>query len=288
MGTKPSADRLYLRNAIYFAILHVAPFCAIFTGVPARVWLAAFVLYWVRIWFVTAGYHCYFSHRSFKTSRVFQFLLALGAQTSAQGSALQWATAHRWHHAYSDRDDDLHSPIRRSFWYSHIGWLFSTRYLEPSTPRSGPFIKYPELMWLHRHPHVAPIGLMVFTLVMWGLPGLFIAYGLSTVLVYHATFCVNSVTHRFGTRPFDTPDGSRNNWFVAIIMLGGGWHNNHHRDPRSARQGVRWWEFDPTYYALVVLGWFGIVRDIREPRQLPEAVTVSAERRTQARSRRSY
>jgi stearoyl-CoA desaturase (Delta-9 desaturase) len=279
VATPPATDRLYLRNVVYFALLHVAPLGAIATGVTARVVIAAVISYWVRIWFVTAGYHCYFAHRSYKTSRLFQLALAIGAQASAQGGALRWATAHRYHHAYSDRDADLHSPHVRSFWYAHIGWLFRTRYLAPSTPRSGPFLRYPELVWLDRHTNLVPLTLALLTWLTMGWSGLFIAYGLSTLCVYHATFCVNSLTHRFGSRPYPTTDQSRNNWFVAIIMLGGGWHNNHHRYPRSARQGLRWWEIDVTYYSLVALSWLGVVRDI---------VTAPAAPRSPARSHRSY
>ncbi len=262
-----AGDRLFLRNVIWFGSIHLLPLGALVTGAPASVWVAAVVLYWVRIWFVTAGYHCYFAHRSFKTSRAFQFVLALGAATSGQGSALRWAAAHRYHHAYSDRDLDLHSPVKRSFWYAHMGWLFSTRYLAPSEPRSGPFVRYPELVWLERHSNVPTFTLMGATLLLWGLPGFFIAFGLSTILVYHATFTVNSLAHVFGSRPYPTTDDSRNNWFVAVIMLGGGWHNNHHRYPQSARQGIKWWEWDPTYYALVALSWVGIVWDISVPKE---------------------
>jgi stearoyl-CoA desaturase (delta-9 desaturase) len=268
-------DRLFLRNVIWFGSMHLLPLGALFTGAPASVWSAAAILYWVRIWFVTAGYHCYFSHRSFKTGRAFQFVLALGAATSGQGSALRWAAAHRYHHAYSDRDLDLHSPVKRSFWYAHMGWLFNTRYLAPSEPRSGPFVRYPELVWLDRHSNVPTFTLMGATLLLWGLPGLFIAFGLSTILVYHATFTVNSLAHVFGSRRYPTTDDSRNNWFVALIMLGGGWHNNHHRYPQSARQGIKWWEWDPTYYALVALSWVGIVWDIRVQKE-PALVRATA------------
>ncbi len=271
-------DRLFLRNVVYFGALHLLPFGALWTGADLRVWIAAACSYWIRIWFVTAGYHCYFAHRSFKTGRVFQFILAFGAQASGQGSALRWATAHRYHHAHSDEPTDLHSPNDRSFWYAHMGWLFSTRYLAPSEPRPAPHERYPELMWLDRHPNVAPLSLMALTFVFLGWPGLFIAYGLSTVLVYHATFTVNSLAHRFGTRSYDTPDGSRNNWFVAVIMLGGGWHNNHHRHPQSARQGIRWWEIDPTYYVLVALGWIGIVSAIRVPPEQAHARAIRGAR----------
>jgi stearoyl-CoA desaturase (delta-9 desaturase) len=260
-------DRLFVRNVIYFACLHLAPLGALFTGASAGVWIGAVVCYWARIWFVTAGYHCYFSHRSYKTSRWFQFLLAFGAATSGQGSALRWATAHRYHHAHSDREEDLHSPVQRGFWYAHMGWLFRTRYLAPSEPRSGPFMKYPELVWLDRHPNVPTLAFTLFTYLAWGLPGVFLVAGLSSIAVYHATFTVNSLSHIFGSRPYKTADDSRNNALVAFLMLGGGWHNNHHRYPQSARQGIRWWEIDPTYYALVALSWVRVVWDIRTPRE---------------------
>lgn len=257
------SGRLYVRNAIYFSVIHLLPFGGIFTGASAHVYAACATLYLTRIWFITAGYHCYFSHRAFKTSRIFQFVLAFGAQMSGQGSVLRWAAAHRYHHANSDRPSDLHSPPAHGFWYAHLGWLFNTRYVAPSTPTAAALqTQAPELVWLDRYSYVPMGALAALTLVVWGLPGLFVAFGVSTVLTFHATFCVNSLAHRFGSRRFGTPDQSRNNWFVALVMLGGGWHNNHHRYPRSARQGMRWWEFDVTYYGLVVLSWLGIVWDI--------------------------
>jgi len=272
----PATERRYWRNIIYFGVLHLLPFGALVTGVRARELIAATALYWIRIWFVTAGYHCYFSHRTFQTSRAFQLILAVGAQASGQGSALRWATAHRHHHANSDHADDLHSPHARGLWYAHMGWLLRTRYLAPSEPRSGPFLRYPELVWLDRHPYVPPVALALLSVLLFGAPGLFIVYGLSTVLVYHATFTVNSLAHRFGTRPYETPDQSRNNWFVAIIMLGGGWHNNHHRFPRSARQGLRWWEIDVTYYVLLLLERLRIVRALRTARAQGSARAANA------------
>jgi len=257
-------DRLYLFKVFYFAALHLLPLGALWSGAGTSVWVAAAVLYLVRIWFITAGYHCYFSHRAFKTSRVFQFVLALGAQTSGQGSVLSWGAVHRYHHAHSDQPEDLHSPNQRSFWYAHIGWLLRTRYLEVAQRRGHARVA-PELVWLDRFPNLPWMVLAVVTWLVWGWPGLFIGYGLSTVATYHATFCVNSLTHRFGSRAYPTPDLSRNNWFVALIMLGGGWHNNHHHCPRAARQGHRWWQIDITYYLLVVLSWLRVVRDIHQP-----------------------
>jgi stearoyl-CoA desaturase (delta-9 desaturase) len=279
------SEPLYLRNIIYFSCLHVLPFGALVTGADAGVFVAALALYLIRVWFVTAGYHCYFSHRAFEAGRVFQLVLAIGAQASGQGSALRWAAAHRYHHANADLPTDLHSPNEHSLWYAHMGWLFRTRYLDRAQPRANGFLQFPELVWLDRHPHVPPLTLAAVMLLVFGWPGLFIGYALSTVLVYHATFAVNSLAHRFGTRPYATPDHSRNNWFVALIMLGGGWHNNHHRHPRSARHGLRWWELDVPYQVLVVLGWLGIVSAIRVAPRGSE-VTAAAASRTWGRSHR--
>jgi stearoyl-CoA desaturase (delta-9 desaturase) len=153
-----SNDRWYPRNIAYFAALHLLPLGALVTGAGARVVVAAAALYLVRVWFVAAGYHCYFSHRAFKTSRAFQLVLAIGAQTSAQGSALRWASAHREHHAHADEASDLHSPRQRGLWYAHIGWLLRTGYLERSRPR-GALLRYPELLWLDRYQYVPPLAL---------------------------------------------------------------------------------------------------------------------------------
>jgi stearoyl-CoA desaturase (delta-9 desaturase) len=277
----------YVRNIVYFSCLHALPLGALATGAGPAVFAAAAVLYVVRIWFVTAGYHCYFAHRAFETGRVFQALLAFGAQTSGQGSALRWAAAHRHHHAHADQPGDLHSPEARGLWHAHLGWLLETDYLARAEPQPGPFLEVRELAWLDRHPHVPPLALAAAMLLGFGWPGLCIGYGLSTVLVYHATFTVNSLAHRFGTRRFDTPDRSRNNWFVALIMLGGGWHNNHHRHPRSARHGLRWWELDVTYLVLVVLAWCRIVWHVRVARE-PPPLSAASGPRTAARSPRPY
>ena len=256
---------MYKLNAYYFALVHATPLGVLLWPGPIgrEIWIAAIALYWIRIWFVTAGYHCYFSHRSYKTSRWVQLVLAIGAQASGQGSALRWAAAHRYHHAHSDDDTDIHSP-RHGLWHAHFGWLLKRDYLAKSQPR-GRMLEYPELRWLDRHFNVPAWGLGLVCLLIWGVPGLCLVYGLSTIAVYHATFTVNSLAHVWGSRPYDTPDGSRNNWFVALIMLGGGWHNNHHRFPQSCRQGIKWWEWDPTYYSLKALSWLGLVWDLRVP-----------------------
>lgn len=261
----PLTEDVHLLNVFYFSVIHLLPLGAIFSGVTRASVVACLVLYFVRIFFITAGYHCYFSHRAFQAGRIVQLILALGAQSSGQGSALKWAATHRHHHANADSPVDLHSPDQRGFWYSHMGWLFSRRYERVISSRPRDLTKFPELVWLDRYYYLPVIVLAALTGALLGWPGLFVSFGLSTVLTFHATFCVNSLCHMFGTRRFDVSDDSRNNWFVALIMLGGGWHNNHHRHPRSARQGILWWEIDITYYVLRALACFHVVRNICEP-----------------------
>ena len=255
----------YWRNIIYYALFHLLPFGALFSGVTWSSVVCCGALYFSRIFFITAGYHCLFAHRSYKTSRVFQFIMAFGAQASGQGSVIKWAAAHRYHHANADRESDVHSPVRRGFFYSHIGWLLDRRYTRLVDFHVPYLDDFPELRWLDRYFFVPTLLVAIAVTVFFGWPGLFIGYGLSTVLTFHATFTVNSLTHMFGSRRYDTVDGSRNNWFVAVIMLGGGWHNNHHRYPRSARQGFHWWEIDITYYLLRVLQVVRLVWDICSP-----------------------
>ncbi|MBV9929077.1 MAG: fatty acid desaturase [Acidobacteria bacterium] len=263
--SRPRAEDVHLLNVFYFSLIHLLPLGAFFSCVTRASVAACLVLYLVRIFFITAGYHCYFSHRAFRAGRIVQLVLALGAQSSGQGSALKWAATHRHHHAHSDSPADLHSPEQRGFWYSHMGWLFNQHYERVISSRPKDLTKFPELRWLDRYYYLPLIVLAALTFALLGWPGLFLSFGLSTVLTFHATFCVNSLCHMFGTRRYDVPDDSRNNWFVAIIMLGGGWHNNHHRHPRSARQGIFWWEIDVTYYVLRALACFHVVRNICEP-----------------------
>lgn len=250
-------------GAIPMALVHLSVFGAIWTGVTVESVICCVVLYTIRMWAVTAGYHRYFSHRSFKTSRVFQFILAFLAQCSAQRGALWWAAHHRVHHKKSDQEGDAHSPVVDGFWYSHIGWLFYEN-SETEWAQIKDFAKYPELVWLNKHFLVPPVIMAVATLWLFDLPGLLIGFMLSTVLTWHTTFAINSLTHVFGKRRYNTGDDSRNHWFLALMTLGEGWHNNHHYYQSAARCGFYWWEIDITWYGLKALSWFGIVWDLRE------------------------
>ncbi len=231
----------------------------------------AFALYAVRMFGVTAGYHRYFAHKSFKTSRFFQACLAFLAQSSAQKGALWWAAHHRMHHARSDQPGDLHSAKLDGFWWSHVGWILSARHDETDYSRIRDFAKYPELVWLNKHFLVAPTVLGLGLFALGGFPALYWGLFVSTVFLWHGTFTINSLTHMWGSRRFSTTDDSRNNLWLALITGGEGWHNNHHHYQRSVNQGFYWWEIDMTFYTLWVLSKLGIVWDLH---LAPERVRV--------------
>jgi stearoyl-CoA desaturase (delta-9 desaturase) len=259
------ADDIAYPSSIGFLLIHVACFAAFWTGLTWRALVLAIVLYLVRIFAIGAGYHRYFAHRAFRTSRTLQFCLAFLAQTSAQRGALWWAAKHRQHHKYSDTEADVHSPVQRSFLYSHVGWIFVPRNNATDYAGVRDFARYKELIWLDRQPYLPPALLALATWVIAGWPGLAVGFCWSTVAVWHATFCINSLAHVVGRQRYITGDQSRNNWLLALLTMGEGWHNNHHAYQVSVRQGFRWWEYDPTYYGLRVLSWFGLVWDLQTP-----------------------
>ncbi len=226
-------------------------------------------LYFVRMFGLTAGYHRYFSHRSYKTSRVFQFLLALLGTTSTQKGVLWWAAHHRAHHKYSDTPRDIHSVRQQGFWWAHVKWILVRTYVETDFDRIKDFTRYPELLWLNKYHLVPPVALATALFVTGGWWALLWGFFVSNTLLWHGTFCVNSLAHAFGRRRYQTTDDSRNSLLIALFTLGEGWHNNHHHYQRSERQGFYWWEVDITHYILRVLSVFGLVRDLHAP---PRAV----------------
>ncbi|HEX7094658.1 MAG TPA: fatty acid desaturase [Acidimicrobiales bacterium] len=252
------------RATIPFFVAHLVPFLAFFTGVTQRALVLGVVLYLVRVFFITAGYHRYFAHRAFRVGRVTQAVLAFGGATAVQKGPLWWAGHHRAHHKYADTERDPHSP-QRGFWWSHIGWIVSDRFEKTDYDAIDDFARYPELRWLNRYSVVPPMMLAVASYLIAGWSGLVVGFFGSTVLLWHATFAINSVAHLRGTRRFATTDSSRNNVVLALATLGEGWHNNHHHNPRTARQGLRWWELDVTYLILRMLQRVRIVHDLREP-----------------------
>jgi len=252
------------RTSAPFIACHFLPLLGLFTGVHLVDLILLLVLFEVRMFFVTAGYHRYFAHRSFKTGRVTQFVFAFGGLTAAQRGPLWWAAHHRAHHRYTDTDRDPHTPLR-GFWWSHVGWILSGQYGTTDYEAIEDFARYPELRFLNRHDWIGPWSLAVVSFMIGGWSGLFVGFFGSTVLLWHATFTVNSFAHVFGRRRYDTNDLSRNSLGVALLTGGEGWHNNHHHYPLSARQGFYWWEIDATYTMLRVLAWLGLVHDLRQP-----------------------
>ncbi len=265
---RPADERVNWVTSTPFFLVHLAPLAAIWTGVTTFDLLLCVSLYLVRMFFITAGYHRYFSHRAFRTSRVMQFLMAFGGGMAAQKGALWWAAHHRHHHRHSDQPDDVHSPMK-GFWWSHVGWILCRKYDETRLDAIPDLARHPELVFLDRFHWIPPAVLAVACFWAGGWSALWIGFFLSTVLTYHSTFCINSLTHLFGRRRFVTTDTSRNSLLMALVTFGEGWHNNHHYYQASANMGFFWWEIDVSYYALKALSWLGIVWDLRRP---PRAV----------------
>jgi stearoyl-CoA desaturase (delta-9 desaturase) len=255
--------RYDLGAMIPFLVLHASVLLVLTVpfSLSMIAWLAG--SYFLRMFGVTGGYHRYFSHRSFKLNRFWQFCLAFLAQTSGQKGALWWAAHHRDHHLYSDRKEDLHSPVHEGFWWSHLGWILSDEYDHYDPKRIADLVKYPELRWLDKFHLVPTILYAIAIYYVGGYPALVWGYLVATVVLYHGTFLINSLAHIWGTRRFATPDESRNNFWLALVTMGEGWHNNHHFFMSSVRQGIRWWEVDTTYYILKVMSWVGIARELR-------------------------
>src|SRR5512140_3171167 len=276
---RPADEKIGWVSSIPFFAVHAAALLAFWVGVTWRDVLLAAGLYYVRMWALSTGYHRYFAHRSFQTSRAFQFVLALIGTTSAQKGPLWWAAHHRHHHRYSDQPEDIHSPVQRGFWWSHVGWVLSPKYNETRFELIRDFARYPELVWLNRLHLVPPVALAVGLFAWGGLHALVWGFFVSTVLLWHGTFTINSLSHVFGRRRYKTNDTSRNNWLLALITCGEGWHNNHHYHQNTANQGWFWWEVDASYYVLRALSWVGLVRHLRTP---PASVKYAFRRYTEA------
>jgi len=264
-------------RVIPFLGMHIGCFAVIWVGWSTTAIATAASLYLIRMLAVTGFYHRYFSHKSFKTSRPLQFIFALIGTSAVQRGPLWWASHHRHHHIHSDKAEDTHSPKQHGFWWSHVGWIVSKNNFAPKFDRIPDLVKFKELIWLDRFDVVVPIflalslyligsGLELYApelqtngaqLLVWG-------FFISTVILYHATYTVNSLAHKIGKRRYATKDESRNSLAIALITCGEGWHNNHHHYPGSARQGFYWWEIDLTYYFLKLLSATGLIWDLKE------------------------
>ena len=263
-------------ESIAFFAVHLAGVLAVFTGISWAAILMCLFMYYVRMFAITGVYHRYFSHRSYKTSRFFQFVIGLLGTSCGQKGPLWWAAHHRHHHKYSDTEQDIHSPGLRGLWWAHVGWILCEKYKDTNEEAVKDLVKYPELKWLNKYHMVAP-ALLAAGIFFFGVflehaaPALhtnglqMISWGFftSTTLLYHGTFSINSLTHLIGKKRFETGEQSKNSFILSLVTMGEGWHNNHHRYPYSERQGIYWWEVDMSHYVLRVLSWFGLVWDIK-------------------------
>jgi stearoyl-CoA desaturase (delta-9 desaturase) len=271
---------------IPFIVLHVACLSVIFLpnfGLSVGAVLLCVFTYFLKMFGITGGYHRYFSHRAYKTSRPMQFVLAWLGCAALQRGPLWWAAHHRIHHRYSDTPKDPHSPHETSFWWAHVGWVTAEDAVEAPWDTIQDFSRFPELRWIDRWHWLPGIVLAVgcyflgaavggwrgswrtmlfqetgWSYLLWG-------WLVSTVLSYHATFSINSLSHLWGRRRYATSDESRNNGLLALLTMGEGWHNNHHHYQSSANQGFRWWEFDMSYLIIRCLQAVGLVWDVRTP-----------------------
>src|SRR6266516_103034 len=261
-----------------FLFMHLTCLLVIWTGVSPVAVAVCVALYIVRMFAITAGFHRLFAHRTYTTGRIFRLLMAFTGTAAYQKGPLWWSAHHRRHHLLADTEEDLHSPLTRTLWRSHVGWFLSRDSQVTEWKLITNLSKDPDLRFLDRYYSLPPaiLGGAMFLLgaiLQRYAPGLgtsgwqmlICGFFISTVVLYHGTFTVNSLAHIFGKRRFATEDNSRNNLFVALITLGEGWHNNHHFYPSSERQGFYWWEVDVSHYTLRVLSWLGIVWDLRTP-----------------------
>jgi stearoyl-CoA desaturase (Delta-9 desaturase) len=264
-------------RALPFILLNVSCLLVFWVGYSKVALVTAAVLYFLRVFSIGAFYHRYFSHRAYKTNRFWQFIFAIMGASAAQRGPLWWATHHRQHHAVADQVDDAHSPVQHGFLWSHIGWFLSEKNYYYNPERVADLTRYPELVFLDRHDSLVPIFLAVILFITGsllshfapslgtsGLQMLIWGFSISTVAVFHTTVSINSISHKFGKRRFETKDNSHNSFILALLTLGEGWHNNHHHYPATARQGFMWWEVDITYYVLKLLEKLRIIHDLRE------------------------
>ncbi|MGQ4001425.1 acyl-CoA desaturase [Francisellaceae bacterium CB300] len=263
---------------IAFTAMHIACIGVFFITWNITALVVFLSTFFIRTFALTAGYHRYFAHKSFQTSRAFQFILALVGSWASQNGPLWWSGHHRYHHIHSDKPTDLHTP-KNGFIQAHFGWVFVPKNDTVDPKFTKDWIKFPELVWLDKYCHLSFAAYLIGLFALGSLlatlfPALntsgltFVLCGgiFSTVLLYHTTFSVNSICHIFGRKDNETSDNSRNNWLVALLTFGEGWHNNHHKFAYSVRNNLKFWQIDITYIILCILRKCRIVWDFKEPK----------------------
>jgi stearoyl-CoA desaturase (delta-9 desaturase) len=251
----------------------------------AVLWAAS---HFLRAIGLTLAFHRYYAHRAFQMNRVVRFVWTFIGTAAMQKGPIWWAGHHVNHHRYADRDGDPHSPMVSGIYYAHIGWFLNDakhERLEASNPVIRDFSKAPEIVFLDRYFFIPPLALAAAMYGIGGMQWLVWGFCFPTVTLAHATFAINTVNHLFGSRRFDTIDESRNNAFTAFFAVGEGWHNNHHRYQRAARNGFYWWEFDPTWYVIRAMAAFGLAWDLQPvPARIYEEARATKARRNNALS----
>jgi len=260
-------------------------FAVPFSWESSLLWAAS---HFVRAIGLTLAFHRYCAHRAFQMNRAARFVWAFIGTAAMQKGPLWWAGHHVNHHRFADRDGDPHSPLVSGVYYAHIGWFLNdARHdrIEPTNPVMREFSKAPEIVLLDRFYFLPPLLLAVGMYLAGGLPWLVWGFCLPTMTLAHATFAINTLNHMFGSRRFDTIDESRNNPLTAIFAVGEGWHNNHHRYQRAARNGFYWWEFDPTWYVIRAMQALGLAWDVQPvPRRIYEEARATRVRRAERRA----
>lgn len=286
-----NANEIDWARIVPFIAIHLLCLGVIGVGISSFAVTFALAFYAIRIFSIGAFYHRFFSHKTFSTNRFWQFLFAILGMTAIQRGPLWWAAHHREHHLVSDQPEDAHSPLQHGFLWSHMGWFLSKKHFHYNPKRINDFYKFPELRYLDRFDSIVTIlmGVGIYLLGEYlavAAPGLetngmqlFIwGFCISSVCVLHVTFTINSLSHCFGSSPYPTSDTSKNNFFLALLTFGEGWHNNHHHYPASARQGFKWWQIDITFYLLLLLQQLRIIKNLRHP---PQSIMNAKEVNTQ-------
>ena len=253
-------------TTVILVFLHIGAIAGLFLF-TWRAFAIAVFLYWMCTGLgISMGYHRLHTHRSYHTPLWMEYFFAVCGALTLEGGPIFWVAVHRLHHQNSDQPGDPHSP-REGAWWSHVGWILTgetnhnnTRIMSKYAPDLA---KHGFYIWLNDYHWTLSVALAVVLLVVGGLPVLLWGMCVRIVFGLHATWLVNSATHMWGGRRFATRDDSRNNWLVALFTFGEGWHNNHHAHPTSARHGLAWYEFDPSWITIKVLRAFGVVKGVQ-------------------------
>jgi stearoyl-CoA desaturase (delta-9 desaturase) len=280
-------------TTFFMTAFHIGAIAALFFF-TWKAFLIAIVLWWISGSLgIGMGYHRLLTHRSYRTPKWVEYFLTFCATLTLEGGPIFWVATHRIHHQFTDQEGDPHSP-RDGKWWSHMGWILTGRSMHHDTTTLAHYV--PDLahdrfhVWITKYNYVPVTALGVLLLIIGGWPFLLWGVFLRTVVGLHATWLVNSATHIWGSRRFSTRDDSTNNWFVALLTFGEGWHNNHHAHPTSARHGLRWYEVDMNWYGIWMLKVLGLAKQIKVTQLaplFPGDLSASHSQLTPASGRRS-